>query len=143
MAIRAQILRAAGDWINTPYVHGASLKGVGCDCLGLVRGVWRDVYGKEPEIAPSYAPDWIDTSSSEALMLAASRHMDELDRKDVIPGDLVLFRIQYGSIAKHAAILSGENKMIHAYSRHAVIESNLGPWWHRRLAFAFSFPGND
>jgi NlpC/P60 family putative phage cell wall peptidase len=38
---RAQIVVATRDWIGTPYQHQASLKGVGCDCLGLVRGVWR------------------------------------------------------------------------------------------------------
>ena len=37
------------SWIGTPYRHQASLKGVGCDCLGLVRGVWRAVIGAEPE----------------------------------------------------------------------------------------------
>ena len=36
------------------YRHQASLKGVGCDCLGLVRGVWRALHGAEPERAPAY-----------------------------------------------------------------------------------------
>ena len=38
---RRAILTEARDWIGTPYQHQASLKGAGCDCLGLVRGVWR------------------------------------------------------------------------------------------------------
>ena len=42
-------------WIGTPYRHQASLIGIGCDCLGLVRGVWREVLGPEPEAAPPYA----------------------------------------------------------------------------------------
>ena len=46
---RAEIVRAARSWIGTPYRHQASLKGVGCDCLGLLRGVWREVVGAEPE----------------------------------------------------------------------------------------------
>jgi len=53
----AEILRAARRWIGTPYRHQASLRGAGCDCLGLVRGVWRDVYGGEPEPVPAYSPD--------------------------------------------------------------------------------------
>lgn len=33
----ADIVAAARGWIGTPYLHQASLKGVGTDCLGLVR----------------------------------------------------------------------------------------------------------
>jgi cell wall-associated NlpC family hydrolase len=36
---RSAIVAEARTWIGTPYRHQASLKGVGCDCLGLVRGV--------------------------------------------------------------------------------------------------------
>ena len=42
---RKDIVAETRDWIGTPYRHQASLKGVGCDCLGLVRGVWRNVIG--------------------------------------------------------------------------------------------------
>ena len=42
---RAEILSEARDWLGTPYRHQASLKGAGCDCLGLVRGVWRALEG--------------------------------------------------------------------------------------------------
>ncbi|MFL5163197.1 MAG: peptidase P60, partial [Microvirga sp.] len=44
------ILAEARSWIGTPYRHQASLKGIGCDCLGLLRGVWRGVMGREPEL---------------------------------------------------------------------------------------------
>ena len=45
---REAIVAAARGWIGTPYQHQGSLRGVGCDCLGLVRGVWREVIGAEP-----------------------------------------------------------------------------------------------
>ena len=47
-----EIVARARAWIGTPYRHQASRKGVGCDCLGLVRGVWRAVCGAEPEVVP-------------------------------------------------------------------------------------------
>ena len=50
--MRGRVLEEACSWIGTPYRYGASAKGVGCDCLGLVRGVWRALYGKEPEKVP-------------------------------------------------------------------------------------------
>jgi hypothetical protein len=43
---RPLIVAETRAWIGTPYRHQASLKGVGCDCLGLVRGVWRAVIGE-------------------------------------------------------------------------------------------------
>ena len=48
------IVAIARGWIGTPYVHQASVKGAGCDCLGLLRGVWREVHGEEPEAAPAW-----------------------------------------------------------------------------------------
>ena len=57
---RALIIAEARSWIGMPYRHQGSLKGIGCDCLGLVRGVWRALYGPEPEPTPGYAPDWAE-----------------------------------------------------------------------------------
>ncbi len=51
----SHIATAARGWIGTPYRHQASLKGVGADCLGLMRGVWREIYGGEPETVPAYS----------------------------------------------------------------------------------------
>ena len=52
MLTRVAIVAEARSWIGTHYRHQQSLKGVGCDCLGLLRGVWRAVYGQEPEPTP-------------------------------------------------------------------------------------------
>ena len=39
---RPHIVAAARRWLGTPYHHQATRQGVGADCLGLVRGVWRE-----------------------------------------------------------------------------------------------------
>ena len=72
---RDAIVAEARSWIGTRYRHQASLKGVGCDCLGLVRGVWRNCIGDEPETLPPYAPDWAEATGAEALASAALRHL--------------------------------------------------------------------
>jgi NlpC/P60 family putative phage cell wall peptidase len=72
---RARIVAAARIWLGTPYHHQASLRGVGCDCLGLVRGIWRDLYGSEPESTPPYSPYWAQQGAGETLALAAERHL--------------------------------------------------------------------
>lgn len=138
---RSAIVVEARSWIGTPYRHQASLKGVGCDCLGLVRGVWRAVIGSEPERAPPYAPGWAEASGEEALAEAAARHLMAVDRSAFRDGDVLLFRWRAGMPAKHAAIVTSADTMVHAHDGAAVAEVALAPWWRRRLAYAFSFPG--
>lgn len=140
---REAILAATRSWLGTPYQHQASLKGVGCDCLGLVRGVWREVCGAEPELPPPYRADWAETGSQETLLEAARRHLRPIPVEAFQPGDVLLFRMSPDACVKHAAIVSAADpgaKIIHAYWGRACVESWLGPWWRRRLAFAFSFP---
>ena len=131
----------ARKWLGTPYRHQASLLGVGADCLGLVRGVWRGVIGAEPEKAPAYTPDWAEALGEESLLEAAARHMVEIAPGVAQIGDVLLFRMALGAPAKHAAIVSGSDLILHAYWGRAVCETRLVPWWRRRIAAAFQFPG--
>ena len=138
---RAAIVAEARTWIGTRYRHQASVKGIGCDCLGLVRGVWRGCVGAEPERPPAYAADWAEAGGVETLAEAALRHLVPVppDRFDV--GDVLLFRWRDGCVAKHVAIASSATKMIHAHDGAEVCEVAIAPWWRRRLAYAFAFPG--
>lgn len=141
--IRADLIAAARGWVGTPYVHQASAKGAGCDCLGLVRGVWREIYGREPEAIPAYSMDWSEPQGEERLWAAALRHLTAKPVSAMQPGDVVLFRMRQGSVAKHLGLLSqtGDRpRFIHAYSGHGVVESPLSVPWHRRIVACFEFP---
>jgi NlpC/P60 family putative phage cell wall peptidase len=135
-----KIIAEARSWIGTPYRHQASLKGVGCDCLGLLRGVWRAVHGNEPELTPAYAPDWAEASGEERLAAAARRHLIEVIPAGAQRGDVLLFRWRPHLPAKHAAVLIAPDRMIHAYDGAAVAEVFFAPFWRRRVAFVFRFP---
>jgi len=138
---RTQILAIAASWIGTPYRHQAARKGVGCDCLGLIRGVWCELYGSEPELPPPYAGDWAERGGEDRLMAAAIRHFGPpLPPAAAAPGDLLLFRWRPDCVAKHAGILDADDRFIHAYEQAAVIRSCLVPAWRRRIAAAFRFP---
>lgn len=142
MVSRADIIAEARDWIGTPYAHQGSLKGIGCDCLGLVRGVWRALYGAEPEQPPPYTRDWAEAHRRETLAEAAGRHMVPVALDDIRSGDVLLFAMKDRSPAKHCAILTAPARMAHSIESHPVAEVSLwsarGPG--RRLRFAFSFP---
>lgn len=138
-----EIAAVARLWIGTPYRHQASLRSVGCDCLGLVRGVWRDCLGDEPEAAPAYSPDWAEATGEEALADAAFRHLVEVKDHAVSAGDVLLFRWKPHLPAKHAGIATSASTMVHAQDGVSVTEVALSPWWVKRLAFVFAFPGRD
>ena len=140
LELRAEtIVEAARSWIGTPYVHQASLRGVGCDCLGLLRGVWRELVGDEPEKPVSYSPDWSEANGEETLAEAGFRHFDPILMKEAGAGDIVLFRWRPTLPAKHVGILTTPASMIHAHEGAAVCEVPLAAWWQRRIAFAFRF----
>ena len=140
---RARIVAAARLWTGTPYHHQASLRGVGCDCLGLVRGVWRDLYGAEPETVPPYSPHWARHADDEALAQAAGRHLLEIAIAEARPGDVLLFRWRAHLPARHCAILTEPGRILHAHDGAAVGEVAFTGWWRRHCSHAFSFPEVD
>ena len=134
------VIAAARGWLGTPYHDQASLCGVGCDCLGLARGVWRDLVGAEPRAIPPYSRDWGETGVREVLADGARAMMIGIATAEIGPGALVLFRMAPRAIAKHVGILTAPDRFIHAYDRLGVIEEALTTAWSRRIAFAFRFP---
>ncbi len=140
----AEVVRRARAWIGTPYEHQASCRGVGTDCLGLLRGLWREMLGDEPETPPPYTPDWSETGRREDLLAAAARHLVAAPRGQAAEGDVVVMRMSDGAVAKHVGVLAraakGHPTLIHAYSGHGVVESPLTPDWSRRIAGVFRFP---
>lgn len=142
---REEIVSAARAWLGTPYRHQASHCGAGADCLGLLRGVWRATIGCEPVEVPPYTPDWAERTGEEQLLEAARRYLVEIPVGAAGEGDVLLFRMGAGWPAKHCAIVSQADgqarRIIHAYWGRAVTETRLVPWWRRRIAAAFSFPG--
>lgn len=143
-SLKTEIVCAARGWIGTPYVHQCSTKGQGADCLGLLRGVWREVLGHEPEAAPAYTADWSEQSGEERLWAAAARHLKKVEQDHSAAGDVVLFRMRGGAVAKHLAILGGDGagfpSLIHAYSGAGVVETPLTKAWARRIVAQFEFP---
>lgn len=155
---REQIVAEARAWIGTPYHHQASLKGVGADCLGLVRGVWCQVTGDTHEDPPPYTQDWAEATGKELMRDAARRYLDEVDitgmQKPAIlsvlyPGDVVLFRMLERGPAKHCGFVAkdgGVLTLIHAWNQQSfkgskVEEVAFDAGWVNRIAYAFRFKG--
>lgn len=138
-----KVVAEARGWIGTPYVHQAACKGAGTDCLGVIRGVWRALIGPEPEDVPPYTMDWAEPAGQEVLLAAGLRLLRPKDLAEAAPGDVLLFRMRDGAIAKHlgiAAETGARPTFIHAYTGHGVVESPLSAPWARRIAARFAYP---
>ena len=140
----AAVVARARAWIGTPYRHQSSCRGAGTDCLGLLRGVWRETIGPEPEAVPAYTADWSEAGGTEDMLAAAGRHLLPVAAEKARPGDLIVLRMREGGVAKHVGILArserGDATLVHAYSGHGVVESPLTPAWARRIAGVYRFP---
>lgn len=139
---KSHIVELARRWIGTPYKHQSSVLGHGCDCIGLVRGVWRDLYdvNTDPEVIPPYQPNWYEVDQRDPLLSIGRRHLLEVtfDERDL--GDVLVFRMREGASAKHCGIITDVERMVHAYTGKQVYEVSLGPHWHRKVAAVLRFP---
>ncbi|MCI4661430.1 MAG: NlpC/P60 family protein [Neomegalonema sp.] len=136
-AMRLKAVEIARGWLGTPYLHQASLRGKGCDCLGLLRGVYAELYDRPAPKPPAYSPLWAEAQGRETLFEAAQQYMTQIALDEALPGDVLLFRMRQRSPAKHCAIMSAgtirHGEMIHAYHGKCVLESAV----MRGAAYAF------
>lgn len=135
-----QAVLIARSWLGTPYQHQASLKGVGADCLGLIRGIYREMYQVEPPELINYSGDWGDSNNVESMLQVAEQYLTPVELDEVGLGHVVLMRWKRGRVAKHAMLMTGPSTAIHAYNRSPITEINLNRWWLDKIVYAFTWP---
>ncbi|WP_417310848.1 NlpC/P60 family protein [Devosia sp.] len=135
-----EIADLARGWIGTPYRHRAATRRAGCDCLGLLVGVWREAGGTVPDL-PAYRADWRDMSHAEELQALAARWL--VPAAEIAPGRILLFRIGMSPLPRHCGIALGGGRFVHAQERLGVVEGNLTLGWLRRVSGIFGFPAGD
>jgi NlpC/P60 family putative phage cell wall peptidase len=133
------VVEAARQWLGTPYRHRASLRGVGCDCLGLLRGVWRELHGAEPLAVPAYRAAGPDPDNDGAMRRAAEQCLVRVDGP-IAAGQVVLFQLGGQAEPRHCGIMISDRRFIHAQEHFGVVEANLGAAWARRISGRYRFP---
>jgi NlpC/P60 family putative phage cell wall peptidase len=142
MIKRSEIVAAARQWINTPYHHQAAVRGVGCDCIGLLVGVWTDLIGQLPVAPPVYSPQWhLHQKESQLLkVLKESYGFVEINATTPPAGSVLCFGLEKGP-AHHAAISTGNGTFIHSFATaRKVVEVTLDPSWRKRLHAVMDYP---
>lgn len=133
-----RITSCAEAWIGTPFVHRASLRGAGADCLGLVRGLWRELYGAEPWPLPPYAPAGGQTGE-EHLQNILPQHLAQKPVAALGAGDLLLFALHPHLPPRHLGIALAGGRFIHALAPAGVTIAHLSAPWRRRVAGCYVF----
>jgi NlpC/P60 family putative phage cell wall peptidase len=132
------VVATARRWRGTPYRHLSARRGAGCDCLGLVCGVWRELGGETIEL-PAYRADWRDTRHAQELLALAERRLIRAGGRPRA-GQVVLFQIGRATLPRHCGIMVDEDCFIHAQEGRGVVLSYLTGGWRRRIAGLFDFP---
>jgi len=135
---REDVVAAARGWLGTPYRHLSATRRAGCDCLGLVRGVWRELGGETIEL-PAYRADWRDTRHADALLALAERRLIRAGGRPQA-GQVILFQIGRAALPRHCGIAVAQDRFIHAQEGRGVVEAYLTGGWRKRIAGLFDFP---
>lgn len=127
-AFQERIIEIARTWIDTPYHHQASLKGIGADCVGLLCGV-----GKEMGIIPeSYRMPLYDPfGSGETLFCELARFADHIPTGDRQPGDVLIISVL--NTPSHVAIMTDRGMIHSATWLKRVVEHAIRPTDERKI----------
>lgn len=136
--MRQEIIKTAREYVGTPFVHQARLKGIGVDCIGLVTGIGKDLglINYDHVVYPRYS------SNGDQLMFHMRKAFVEIDVDKRQPADVIIYWTDKNSKhPQHLAVLT-DNGIIHTYDRvKKVVETPSHPTWDDRITHAFQWPG--
>jgi NlpC/P60 family putative phage cell wall peptidase len=136
------IVAEARDWLGTRWLHQASVKGVGTDCIGLVGGVGLRL--RVPE-ALTWAADqrcrgYGRAPDPKVLLTACDAYLDPIPVDAVALGDILVMRFEKDP--QHFAIVSRLDPLyiIHAHAQaRKVVEHRVDDTWRARIVRAYRF----
>lgn len=109
---RDQIVAEARSWIHTPFIWQASLKGVGCDCKGLMVGIARELGMPEAETIDARIDNYEHTFSPDRLLAGLEATLIRVDRAQ--PGDLIAMPMGPQPGPRHLAVLTESGRILHS-----------------------------
>lgn len=143
---RMAIIAEAREWIDTPYHHQAGIKGVGCDCIGLVAGVAFEL--DLAHCCDNHGPEWEKyhgysmTPDPRLMRQGLTEFMTMIKKDDAEPGDVLWLRSMGGALGQHLAILTDVGTIVHAYRMIGrVVETRMTDMLEQaRMLAAWRYP---
>jgi NlpC/P60 family putative phage cell wall peptidase len=117
--IGERIVAEAIGWIGTPWHHNQSKKGIGCDCVGFLAGVGRNVGFLPPDFK---LENYERIPRNDFLVKSLDRYLTRVDGY-INTGDILAFK--RARIITHVGIYTGEGSYLHADTDAGVIRSRL------------------
>ena len=142
----------ARTWIGTKFLHQGRLKKNencqgGCDCLGLLTGIIKEL-SLEEKICKNI--DHIDTKDYQRIIRTPilienmRRHFKEKNLKLIEVGDIALFKFRNSIHPHHIGIISEVNEqltLIHSFlNAGAVVEHLLDSYWIENIHSIYEIP---
>ena len=138
---RMDAVAEARTWIGTPFRHQGCLKGVACDCIGLVKGVgvalglveYDDKHPKtKPYLNYRLMPD------SKKMREGLGVFLVPIAVTEATLADILF--LAWTKEPQHVALIS-DHGIIHSYSGVGkVVEHALDESWKRRITAAYRYP---
>jgi NlpC/P60 family putative phage cell wall peptidase len=118
MTTRAQIVAEAHTWLGTPFAHQQCAKGIGADCVGLIKGVAQacGLYrGLE-------LPPYLEQPDPDQMRMLLLLHLDPIAYRTRQPGDILHFRSELDGVARHLGLIVSiePHFIIHAWRRKLI-----------------------
>ena len=105
------------NWRDTPYRYGGMSRG-GVDCSGFVLMTFRDKFDLQ-----------LPRETRKQAEIGT-----EIDKDDLLPGDLVFFKTGSGESGLHVGIYDTDNQFIHASTSRGVMRSSLdNVYWRKNF----------
>lgn len=98
------------EWLKCKHQNGTSIRGVACDCTGLITGILAD-NGVKIDVDMNYSAFWYTRKGCAEIMLPyLEKYFEKVSKpKD---GDLITYHFGRAKYA-HISMCIGEGKIIH------------------------------
>lgn len=144
---RQAVVREMISWAGTPFVWGASVKGVrgGCDCASFLAEVYARTGIFTAEERGYVSPQWAMNMNTQLYLLQVVKHAVEICQArggEVVrpqPGDFALTQTR-GEIWDHGGIVEAWPKIWHCYGNQGVhrVRADMSAVWanHKHRYFS-------
>ena len=132
--LRQRVLAEAESWVGTRFHHMARVKGAGVDCGQLLLAVYENC-GCMPHVNPGYyPPDFHRHNDLEWYAGILLEHCVEISNYNLMPADIVLFKMKDAKVFSHGGIIVDYPWIIHAaFAQKRVTKAMADNGWLRAL----------
>jgi probable lipoprotein NlpC len=117
ITVIANLNEQLANWRGTPYRYGGSTRR-GVDCSAFVMMTFRDKFDLQ-----------LPRETTQQSKIGT-----EIDKDDLLPGDLVFFKTGSGGNGLHVGIYDTDNQFIHASTSQGVTRSSLdNVYWRKNF----------